>query len=93
MFEELGCHVEAWEPGCCEAVRESYEVLAYQRVAAEVEPALGRGLDAGLDAKYRWYRGLTGEDIMAACGQLKSATERARKSRAEITAEAGLGGA
>ncbi|KEO54232.1 23S rRNA (adenine(2503)-C(2))-methyltransferase RlmN [Thioclava pacifica] len=31
-----------------------------------------------------------GEDIMAACGQLKSATERARKSRAEIQAEAGL---
>ena len=33
-----------------------------------------------------------GEDIMAACGQLKSATERARKSRAQIAAEAGLGG-
>jgi 23S rRNA (adenine2503-C2)-methyltransferase len=32
-----------------------------------------------------------GEDIMAACGQLKSATERARKSRAEIAAETGLG--
>jgi len=31
-----------------------------------------------------------GEDIMAACGQLKSATERSRKSRAEIAAEAGL---
>ena len=31
-----------------------------------------------------------GEDIMAACGQLKSATERARKSRKEIEAEAGL---
>jgi 23S rRNA (adenine2503-C2)-methyltransferase len=31
-----------------------------------------------------------GEDIMAACGQLKSATERARKSRAEIATEAGL---
>ncbi|MBN2740959.1 MAG: 23S rRNA (adenine(2503)-C(2))-methyltransferase RlmN [Rhodobacteraceae bacterium] len=31
-----------------------------------------------------------GEDIMAACGQLKSATERSRKSRAEIQAEAGL---
>jgi 23S rRNA (adenine2503-C2)-methyltransferase len=31
-----------------------------------------------------------GEDIMAACGQLKSATERARKSRKEIAAEAGL---
>jgi len=29
---------------------------------------------------------------MAACGQLKSATERARKSRAEIAAEAGLPG-
>ena len=32
-----------------------------------------------------------GEDIMAACGQLKSATERARKTKAEIAAEAGLG--
>ena len=31
-----------------------------------------------------------GEDIMAACGQLKSATERARKGRTEIAAEAGL---
>ena len=30
-----------------------------------------------------------GEDIMAACGQLKSATERGRKSRAEIAAEVG----
>ena len=29
-----------------------------------------------------------GEDIMAACGQLKSATERGRKSKAEIEAEA-----
>ena len=28
-----------------------------------------------------------GEDIMAACGQLKSATERARKSRAQIAAD------
>jgi len=31
-----------------------------------------------------------GEDIMAACGQLKSATERSRKTRAAIAAEAGL---
>jgi 23S rRNA (adenine2503-C2)-methyltransferase len=31
-----------------------------------------------------------GEDIMAACGQLKSGTERARKSRAQIASEAGL---
>ncbi len=33
-----------------------------------------------------------GEDIMAACGQLKSATERARKSRAQIAAETGQAG-
>jgi 23S rRNA (adenine2503-C2)-methyltransferase len=33
-----------------------------------------------------------GEDIMAACGQLKSATERARKTRAQITAESGIAG-
>lgn len=33
-----------------------------------------------------------GEDIMAACGQLKSATERARKSRRQIEADAGLSG-
>ncbi|HKK83962.1 MAG TPA: 23S rRNA (adenine(2503)-C(2))-methyltransferase RlmN [Roseovarius sp.] len=32
-----------------------------------------------------------GEDIMAACGQLKSASERAKKSRREIEAEAGIG--
>jgi 23S rRNA (adenine2503-C2)-methyltransferase len=31
-----------------------------------------------------------GQDIMAACGQLKSATERARKTRAQIATEAGL---
>ncbi|MEM8691414.1 MAG: 23S rRNA (adenine(2503)-C(2))-methyltransferase RlmN [Pseudomonadota bacterium] len=31
-----------------------------------------------------------GEDILAACGQLKSATERARKSRRQIASEAGL---
>ncbi|WP_425039822.1 23S rRNA (adenine(2503)-C(2))-methyltransferase RlmN [Primorskyibacter sp. S187A] len=32
-----------------------------------------------------------GEDIMAACGQLKSATERARKSRKQIEAETRAG--
>lgn len=31
-----------------------------------------------------------GDDIMAACGQLKSATERARKSRRQIEADAGV---
>ena len=39
---------------------------------------------AGYAAPIRTPRG---EDIMAACGQLKSATERARKSRAAIEAE------
>ncbi|MGB5871746.1 MAG: 23S rRNA (adenine(2503)-C(2))-methyltransferase RlmN [Albidovulum sp.] len=42
--------------------------------------------DAGYASPIRTPRG---EDIMAACGQLKSATERARKSRAVIAAEAG----
>ena len=40
--------------------------------------------DAGYASPIRKPRG---EDIMAACGQLKSATERARKSRAQIEAE------
>ena len=34
-----------------------------------------------------------GEDIMAACGQLKSATERGRKSKAQIAAETADGSA
>ncbi len=41
--------------------------------------------DAGYASPVRTPRG---EDIMAACGQLKSATERARKSRKAIEAEA-----
>ncbi|WP_460272792.1 dual-specificity RNA methyltransferase RlmN [Celeribacter sp. ULVN23_4] len=44
-------------------------------------------MQAGYASPIRTPRG---EDIMAACGQLKSATERARKSRREIEAEAGL---
>ncbi len=43
--------------------------------------------DAGYASPVRKPRG---EDIMAACGQLKSATERARKSRKQIESEAGL---
>ncbi|WP_278922097.1 MULTISPECIES: 23S rRNA (adenine(2503)-C(2))-methyltransferase RlmN [Pseudophaeobacter] len=43
--------------------------------------------DAGYASPIRKPRG---EDIMAACGQLKSATERARKSRKQIEAEAGM---
>ncbi len=45
--------------------------------------------NAGYSSPVRKPRG---EDIMAACGQLKSATERARKSRKQIAAEAGLSG-
>ncbi|MEQ3678144.1 23S rRNA (adenine(2503)-C(2))-methyltransferase RlmN [Pseudophaeobacter sp.] len=43
--------------------------------------------DAGYASPIRKPRG---EDIMAACGQLKSATERARKSRKQIEAETGV---
>ncbi len=43
--------------------------------------------DAGYASPIRKPRG---EDIMAACGQLKSATERARKSKKQIEAEAKL---
>lgn len=43
--------------------------------------------DAGYSSPIRRPRG---EDIMAACGQLKSATERARRSRKQIEAGAGL---
>lgn len=42
---------------------------------------------AGYSSPIRKTRG---DDIMAACGQLKSATERARKSKKAIEAEAGL---
>ena len=44
--------------------------------------------EAGFASPIRRPRG---EDIMAACGQLKSETERARKSRKQIEAEAGMG--
>ncbi len=43
--------------------------------------------DAGYASPIRKPRG---EDIMAACGQLKSATERERKSRKQIEAEVGV---
>jgi len=44
-------------------------------------------LNAGYASPIRKPRG---EDIMAACGQLKSATERERKSRAQIAVGAGI---
>jgi 23S rRNA (adenine2503-C2)-methyltransferase len=61
-----------------------YERSTWERIEAFAE-IVNR---AGYASPVRTPRG---EDIMAACGQLKSATERARKTRAEIAAEAGLG--
>ncbi|MDZ4136603.1 MAG: 23S rRNA (adenine(2503)-C(2))-methyltransferase RlmN [Paracoccaceae bacterium] len=60
----------------------------YQRSDADrIEAFSDIIFNAGYASPIRRPRG---EDIMAACGQLKSATERARKSRAEIAAEAGI---
>ncbi|HSF96983.1 MAG TPA: 23S rRNA (adenine(2503)-C(2))-methyltransferase RlmN [Thermohalobaculum sp.] len=61
-----------------------YERSTWERIEAFAE-IVNR---AGYASPVRTPRG---EDIMAACGQLKSATERARKTRAEIAAEAGIG--
>ncbi len=60
-----------------------YERSDWERIEAFAEIVY----KAGYASPIRTPRG---EDIMAACGQLKSATERARKSRKEIAAEAGL---
>ena len=60
-----------------------YERSSWERIEAFAE-IVNR---AGYASPVRTPRG---EDIMAACGQLKSATERARKTKAEIAAEAGL---
>ncbi|MEZ5732006.1 MAG: 23S rRNA (adenine(2503)-C(2))-methyltransferase RlmN [Paracoccaceae bacterium] len=62
-----------------------YERSSWQRIEAFADIIY----KAGYASPIRTPRG---EDIMAACGQLKSATERARKTRAEIAAEAGLSG-
>jgi 23S rRNA (adenine2503-C2)-methyltransferase len=60
-----------------------YERSDYQRIESFSEIIY----KAGYASPIRTPRG---EDIMAACGQLKSATERARKSKAQIAAETGL---
>ncbi len=57
-----------------------YERSDWERIEAFAE-IVNR---AGYASPVRTPRG---QDIMAACGQLKSATERARKSRAQIAAE------
>ena len=62
---------------------------AYQRSdRKQIEAFAEIVYKAGYSSPIRRPRG---EDIMAACGQLKSATERERKSRRQIEAEAGLG--
>jgi amidase len=66
IFKELGCVVEECDLDVTGLTDGHYDMLAYQRVVAEVEPAVGRGLDARLEEKYYWYRGLTGEQLMAA---------------------------
>ena len=63
---------------------------AYQRSdRKQIEAFAEIVYKAGYSSPIRRPRG---EDIMAACGQLKSTTERERKSRRQIEAEAGLGG-
>lgn len=66
IFEDLGCVVADRPIDHSGDLGESYSALAYQRVAAETEPAVGHGLDARLEEKYHWLRGLTGADFMAA---------------------------
>lgn len=61
-----------------------YERSTWERIEAFAE-IVNR---AGYASPVRTPRG---QDIMAACGQLKSATERARKSRATIAAEVDAG--
>ena len=61
-----------------------YERSDWERIEAFAE-IVNR---AGYASPVRTPRG---EDILAACGQLKSATERARKSRAAIAADLGGG--
>ncbi|MBN34644.1 MAG: amidase [Rhodospirillaceae bacterium] len=65
VFENLGAIVEPC-PIDLSDIEDHYGVLAYQRVSREVEPAVGRGLDAGLEAHYHETRAATGEDVMKA---------------------------
>jgi 23S rRNA (adenine2503-C2)-methyltransferase len=60
----------------------NYERSSWERIEAFAE-IVNR---AGYASPVRTPRG---QDILAACGQLKSATERGRRSAAEIAAEAG----
>lgn len=66
VFKDLGCVVDDRDVDLRDLFGGAYDVLAYQRVAAEVEPAVGRGLDPGLQERAAWARGLTGDQILEA---------------------------
>ncbi len=66
LFEGLGCVVGDRNINVKGIADDAYEILAYQRVSAEVAPAIGKGLDEYLAEKAAWSRGLTGEDVLKA---------------------------
>ena len=66
VFEGLGCTITDHDIDLRDIYDFSYDVLAHQRVAAEVEPAIGRGLDPGLAARAAKARSLSGDQILAA---------------------------
>lgn len=65
VFSDLGCVVEQRDIDLSN-LGIAYEVLAFQRVSREVEPAVGRGLDGRLEAHYHKTRGETGAELMDA---------------------------
>ncbi len=65
VFSDLGCVVEQRDIDLSD-LGIAYEVLAFQRVSREVEPAVGRGLDGRLEAHYHKTRGETGAELMDA---------------------------
>lgn len=66
VFEDLGCVVENHDVDLRGLYDGPYDVLAHQRVAAEVEPAIGHGLDPGLEKRAAKSRSLTGNQILEA---------------------------
>ena len=65
VFEDMGAVVERCDLDLADTARHAH-VLAYQRLAREVEPALGRGLDAGLAKERAATRARTGARFMEA---------------------------
>ncbi|MBC6440441.1 MAG: amidase [Rhodospirillales bacterium] len=65
VFENMGAVVTPCPIDLAD-IEKHYGVLAYQRVSREVEPAVGRGLDSGLERHYHETRASTGKDVMHA---------------------------